>query len=274
MSLLPRSLFSRLVLVLLGGLLTAQLLSFAIHMHDRSELLMQASGMQSAQRIADIVNLLDTLTPPERQKIVKVLAAPPLAVSLDRPPLAPADADSESGARAVLFASLLRRFLGEDRNVVVGMAVGGPSGGAYPGGGAMRGPGGTGEWTPPMMRHGGGPGAGGLTFVAQVALRDGTRVTFDARQPQATENWPYRVLLSIALLLAAVIGVSLIAVRDASAENAGGCRRRTRQKHQPPAAGRIRSDRSRTRRARLQHHAVAARRVPARTHPSAGRDVA
>jgi signal transduction histidine kinase len=219
-SLLPRSLFSRLVLVLLGGLVTAQLLSFAIHMHDRSELLMQASGMQSAQRIADIVNLLDTLTPPERQKIVKVLAAPPLAVSLGRPPLAPADAGSESGARAVLFASLLRRYLGEDRNVVVGMAVsvayqgGSYPGGSYPGGGAMRGPGGSGEWTPPMMRHGGGPG--GLTFVAQVALRDGTRVTFDARQPQATENWPYRVLLSIVLLLAAVIGVSLIAVRWAT----------------------------------------------------------
>lgn len=212
MSLLPRSLFSRLVLVLLGGLLTAQLLSFAVHMHDRSELLMQASGMQSAQRIADIVNLLDTLTPPERQKIVKVLAAPPLAVSLDRPPLVPADADGESGARAALFASVLRRFLGEERNVVVGMAVGGP----YPGAGAMRGPGGSGEWTPPMMRHGGGAGAGGLTFVAQVALRDGTRVTFDARQPQDTENWPYRVLLSIALLLAAVIVVSLIAVRWAT----------------------------------------------------------
>ena len=215
MSLLPRSLFSRLVLVLLGGLVTAQLLSFAIHMHDRSELLMQASGMQSAQRIADIVNLLDTLTPPERQKIVKVLAAPPLAVSLDRPPLAPADAGSDSGARAVLFASLLRRFLGEDRNVVVGMAVGGPyPGGPYQGGGAMHGPGAAGEWTPPMMRHGGG--AGGLTFVAQVVLRDGTRVTFDARQPQATESWPYRVLLSIALLLVAVIGVSLIAVRWAT----------------------------------------------------------
>ncbi|MEN9783567.1 MAG: hypothetical protein RJA24_910 [Pseudomonadota bacterium] len=215
MRLLPRSLFSRLVLVLLGGLLTAQLLSFTVHMHDRSELLMQASGMQSAQRIADIVNLLDTLTPTERQKIVKVLAAPPLAVSLDRPPLAPADAASESGARAVLFATVLRRFLGEDRNVVVGMAVGGPyPGGTYPGGSAMRGPGGSGEWTPPMMRHGGGPG--GLTFVAQVALRDGTRVTFDARQPQATENWPYRVLLSIVLLLAAVIVVSLIAVRWAT----------------------------------------------------------
>ncbi|MEP6720353.1 MAG: hypothetical protein ABJA77_02835 [Variovorax sp.] len=45
MRLLPRSLFSRLVLVLLAGLIIAQLLSFAIHMHERGELLLQASGI-------------------------------------------------------------------------------------------------------------------------------------------------------------------------------------------------------------------------------------
>lgn len=216
MSLLPRSLFSRLVLVLLGGLLIAQLLSFAIHMHDRGELLAQASGMQSAQRIADIVKLLEPMTPAERQKIIKVLGAPPLAVSLDRPLLRSADAGSESGARAALFASLLRRYLGDDRNIVVGMATGGPNKG---GGGGMRGmklAETDGEWTPPMMQYGGKGGGGGMTFVAQVTLRDGTRVTFDARQPQATENWPYRVLASIALLLATVIAVSLVAVRWAT----------------------------------------------------------
>lgn len=214
MSLVPRSLFARLTLVLLGGLLAAQLLSFAVHMHDRSELLAQASGMQSAQRIADIVGLLDTMTPAERQKIVKVLAAPPLAVSLDRPPLVPADAGSESGARALLFGSLLRRFLGEDRGVVVGMAEGRP----YAGGGGPRyGTGHSGDdddFRPGRMRHGGG--GGGLSFVAQVTLRDGTRVTFDARQPQATEHWPYRLAGSIAVLLVAVIAVSLVAVRWAT----------------------------------------------------------
>jgi len=215
MNLLPRSLFSRLTLVLLGGLLVAQLLSFAIHMHDRSELLAQASGMQSAQRIADIVNLLDTLAPAERQKIVRVLAAPPLAVSLDRAPFAPADAASESAARALLFASLLRRYLGEDRSVTVGMAAGGQGrGGMAPY--APRWAAGDGEWTPPMMRHGGSGGGGGLTFVAQVRLRDGTLATFDTRLPQATEHWPYRLLASILLLLAAVIAVSLIAVRWAT----------------------------------------------------------
>jgi signal transduction histidine kinase len=213
MTLLPRSLFSRLTLVLLGGLLAAQLLSFAIHMHDRGELLAQASGMQSAQRIADIVRLLDTLAPAERQKIVRVLAAPPLAVSLDRPPLAPPDAGHESAARARLFASLLRRYLGEDRQLAVGMVIGGRDRRGVPPH-TPRWAAGDGERMPPMMRHGGG--GGGLTFVAQVTLRDGTLATFDTRPPQATEHWPYRLLASILLLLAAVIAVSLIAVRWAT----------------------------------------------------------
>ena len=218
MSLWPRSLFSRLVLVLLGGLLTAQVLSCAVHMHDRSELLVQASGMQSAQRIADIVRLLDTLTPAERMRIVKVLSAPPLTVALDRGPLAAPDAATDAGARAALFTTLLRRFLGDDRAVIVGMADGAPFKG-----GAMRGQiwaetkraESQGEWMPPMMRHGDMAG-GGPAFVAQVRLQDGTLATFDARQPQATESWPYRVLASIALLLVAVIAVSLVAVRWAT----------------------------------------------------------
>lgn len=215
MRLLPRSLFNRLVLVLLAGLLTAQLLSFAVHMHDRGELLAQASGMQSAQRIADIVRLLDTLTPAERVRIVKVISAPPLTVALDRGPLAAPDAGSDAGARAAIFTTLLRRYLGDERAVSIGMMEGAP----YPRGEMHRGQrmdddDGR-EWLPPMMRHGGQPG-GGPAFVAQVRLQDGTLATFDARQPLATENWPYRVLLSIALLLAAVIAVSLIAVRWAT----------------------------------------------------------
>ncbi|MDP2396778.1 MAG: ATP-binding protein [Burkholderiales bacterium] len=218
MTLLPRSLFSRLTLVLLGGLLVAQFLSFAIHMHDRGELLAQASGMQSAQRIADIVNLLDPLTPAERQKIVRVLAAPPLAVSLDRPPLRLADAESESGARALMFESMLRRYLGNERPLTVALAIGRQGQGQGRGGAGMYSPRWaeeSGESAPPMMRQGGG-GGGGLVFVAQVTLSDGTLATFDTRPPQATEHWPYRLLASIVLLLVAVIVVSLIAVRWAT----------------------------------------------------------
>lgn len=211
MRLLPRSLFSRLVLVLLSGLFIAQLLSFAVHVHDRGELLAQASGMQSAQRIADIVRLLESIPPSERTKIVQILSSPPLTISLDRSPLARHGDDADQGVRAAVFGTMLRRFLPEGRAVAVDVAD--SAGGVTFKPGAMRGfkgGDGNGDWIPPMMRHAPQPG---LSFVAQVRLQDGALVTFDTRQPQATASWPYRVLISIALLLAAVVVVSLIAVR-------------------------------------------------------------
>ena len=86
MRLLPRSLFGRLMLVLASGLIVAQLLSTAINLQERDSLLVRASGMQPAQRIADIVKLLDSLSPTERNRIVGIFNVPPLVVSLDRPP--------------------------------------------------------------------------------------------------------------------------------------------------------------------------------------------
>jgi signal transduction histidine kinase len=215
MRLLPRSLFSRLVLVLLTGLAVAQLVSFAIHMHERGQVLLEASGMQSAQRIADIVRLLESLGPAERRRVGNVLSAPPMAIRLDQGPLAPIAQDRT--ARAALFGALLRRSLGDAWPIEVAIA---DSGTYTPG--AMRGP--------PGLHMGGGAGSGrmpfhpamqffsqpALSFVAQVRLHDGTLVTFDSRQPAETEDWPYRLLLSLAVLLAAVIGVSLIAVRWAT----------------------------------------------------------
>jgi signal transduction histidine kinase len=69
---------------------------------------------------------------------------------------------------------------------------------------------------PPWMARGPGVHFGeqpGVAFVAQVRLKDGTLLTFDSRQPAETANWPYRLLASLGVLLAAVIAVSLIAVR-------------------------------------------------------------
>ncbi len=213
MSLVPRSLFSRLVLVLLTGLVIAQLLSFAIHMHERGELLSQASGMQSAQRIADIVTLLETLSPDERHRIVPVLSAPPIIISLDRPVLAAHDQDAEASTRAALFGAMLRRLLGDGRPVVVAVAEGvllqpAPMRG-------FKGPEMHGAWMPPMagLRASSVPG---FSFIAQVRLRDGALATFDSRLPRETVTWPYRLLVSIAVLLIAVVAVSLVAVRWAT----------------------------------------------------------
>ena len=214
MRLLPRSLLGRLVLVLLGGLVVAQLVSFAIHMHERGELLAQASGMRSAQRIADVVKLLDTLTPAERRRIVQVFSAPPVAISLEEAPFQEQSETAESGARAALFGAMLRRFLGDDRKVAVklGAAAVSPREGGkrgFRGSEMHRG------WGVPWggMHEEGRPGS---AFVVQVRLLDGALVTFNARPPPHSESWPYRLLASVAVLLVAVVALSWIAVRWAT----------------------------------------------------------
>jgi signal transduction histidine kinase len=212
MRLLPRTLFSRLVLVLLAGLITAQIAGLAFHLHDRGELLSRASGIESARRIADVVRLLDTLGPAERGRFVAVLSTPPLAISLDRPPLAGTNGDAAQGAQAAVFGTFLRRFLGDDRPLSVAVSENPasppprfPPYMRHPGMGAPESP-----FGPGMMRYFAPPG---FSFIAQVRLRDGAWVTFDSREPPETSSWPYRMLLSVLVLLVAVILLSLLAVR-------------------------------------------------------------
>lgn len=192
----PRSLFSRLVLVLAAGLLAAQLVSLAIHTQERGELLLRAGGVQSAQRIADIVRLLESSDAAGRRRIVRVLSQPPLVVSLDLPVLARA---REPGTRTVLFAAMLGRSLGNEWPVEAAVFE--------PGDRATRGPMGAPHPGPHRMMQ------AGPAFVAQVRLHDGTLATFDARQPPEAAGWPYRVLASLAVLLVAVLALSLLAVR-------------------------------------------------------------
>lgn len=214
MRLVPRSLFSRLVLVLLSGLVIAQILSFAIHAHERGMLLSQASGMQSAQRISDVIRVLEPLAPAERRKMVAILSAPPLLISLsDASPGAPGD-DPENRTRAALFEAMVKRFVGNEWPVSVTVTESAP----WKAGAKMHGfdaPRMHGDW----MAAERGPhyfSQPGISFVARVRLHDGTTVTFDSRQPSEALSWPYRLLGSLAILVVAVIVLSLIAVRWAT----------------------------------------------------------
>jgi hypothetical protein len=194
MPLLPRSLFGRLMLVLASGLVVAQLLSAAINLVERDSVLVRASGMQPAQRIADIVTLLDSLSPAERERIVGILNVPPLAVSLDRTPSSE-ESEATGSAHAAMFSSVLRTALGDDRPIRVAMSGAPPA--WTPGAG--RGPG-------PM---GGGPMGGrgmhrfppdGVSFLIQVRLQDGTWATFDTQVTRTSASLPWRVLLTLATL--------------------------------------------------------------------------
>jgi signal transduction histidine kinase len=213
----PRSLFGQLLVVLTSGMLVAQLLSAAINFAERDSLMQTASGMQQVQRITDVVQLLDSLGAPERERIVAVLSVPPLVLSLHDRALGAAQA-AATGPRAMMFASMLRSALGDERAIHVepvtldaslgspwptrpGYArrrdmMGGPSD-------MMRGA--------PGMDYAGGHG--GPMLRTEVQLRDGRWARFDAELPTAAATLPWRLALTLLLLLCAVLALSFLAVR-------------------------------------------------------------
>ncbi|MEW6688390.1 MAG: ATP-binding protein [Pseudomonadota bacterium] len=211
MRLLPRGLFGRLVLILLCGLVLAQLATAYINLSERDQLLYRASGMQMAQRIADLSKLLDSVAPEERRRIVSVFNAPPLAISLDRPRMAPDSGPSEVDIHLSMFGTVLSYALGEGMQVQVVKAAGVPE--RY----GQRG------WrSPPGMPMMQGPmgGAGmqmmhpeSMFFVVQVVLRDGAVVTFDSFVSPESAGMPLRLGLTLLVLLGIVVALSLVAVR-------------------------------------------------------------
>ena len=112
---LPGSLFGRLMGVLAIGLLLAQGLSALINVAERDRLVAGSFGLQPAQRIADVVKLLDALGDAERAQVVAVFRVPPLVLSLQAAPLLP-EADA-AGWRGAMFSARLRAALGDDRAV-------------------------------------------------------------------------------------------------------------------------------------------------------------
>jgi signal transduction histidine kinase len=206
---LPASLFGRLMLVLGLGLLLAQLLSAAINVAERDRLVLGSFGVQPAQRIADVVLLLDDLGPAERQRFVAVFGVPPLVLSLhDAPAIA---ADTAGDWRAHVFATRLRSALGDDRDLRVqpreDFAAREFAASAVRPHVPMHGGG------PGMMGRGAGLNAGPPVLRTEVRLRNGDWARFDTALPDMPDALPWRLVVSLGVLLVAMLALSFVAVR-------------------------------------------------------------
>ncbi len=206
----PRSLFGRLVGVLIVGLVLAQALSAWINWAERDRVLLQAAGQQPAQRVADIVRLLDSLDSSERGRIVEILSVPPQVVTLDRPPLSDVERPA-AGMHVAMFTAMLRASLDDGhalrvaaRNEAIADSPSAAPWDRHHEG--MMGRQGSGE--PGRMFA---PGA--IALVTQVQLRDGAWVTFDTQLPRELAGLPARLLLTLGALLALVLVLSSVAVR-------------------------------------------------------------
>ena len=210
----PDSLWGRLSLLLLGVLLLAQMLSAAIHLRDRGEALEHATGFNSAQRIAGLVDLLDPLPPKQRKNIVDALDLPPLRLRLQAKPQSFPSTGDET-ARSKLLHQFLHFRLGHERRILVHVPREQSSSVEEFGSDSA------GLAEMPMMRRMMGHRFGmmgsmtgsNFSFVVQVALQGGQWAVFSYHLPAELASWPWDLLIALVMLFATVVFVSFFAVR-------------------------------------------------------------
>lgn len=194
--LLPATLSGRLILTLLIGLLAAQLIGAAILLRDRASAIYQASGLGVAQRIAAVVQVFDRLDASARATLLPALNSPRLRVTLTPyPPPVEAGEDMHTAH----LRAVLQGLLGDDRPVQVALVESmrhGP-GRRHPHPGPMA------EYFPHR----------GVAFQVATRLADGTWASFEHGLAGEPFAWPWRLLLTLAVLLVSVIALALIAVR-------------------------------------------------------------
>jgi len=192
MQLLPSSLFGRLVIVLLIGLLLAQLLSTLILFNDRQWQMSKIREKHSAQRMVKTVQVLDSLTDKkQREQLLSVLSTGRLRVFLA---LGTTDCVPDA-AQSPIFASILtilRHHLGNDRPLCI-VEI---------------------KTSPNRLLNLGLKTPLHPPFFAKIQLQDGHWVGFKyIRRNEEGITTPWRLLIILIILLFTVLTLSLLAVR-------------------------------------------------------------
>jgi len=210
MRLLPQSLFGRLVLVMLTGLVLAQLLTAFILLRDRGQVLYEAVRENLIVRTAGIVRLLDSLSPAERQRLLPLLTGSEFQITLSPQPLPAIDVETDSRVASDVVRRQLSARLPEKSDIrvsVEGAVMEMPVPGMHRR--MMGGPPMSGPWAYARGVH-----AMARFFRIQVELADGSWVRFERGLPEELFDWPGKLLVAIAVLLLSVILISLFGVHS------------------------------------------------------------
>jgi signal transduction histidine kinase len=208
---LPQSLFGQTVLILLAGLIVSHLVGSWIYTSDREQAVRAVGGYAAAQRITNLTRLVQDAPREWRERIVAALIDQTFRVSLSARPPAMAGADDTPVARAVRDFLVDQLSLGVTRQPRVSAAI--PDGPPFAGWhGSIMGRG-------PMMHGFGGFGAFGGFRSLQVAvpLPDGQWLSFTTALPESGPSFSAQFLLSMGLMAAIILAVSVWAVRRVTA---------------------------------------------------------
>lgn len=199
MKLWPRSLSGRLIIILLAGLLLAQVVSLVLHFRDRGHAIYRMGGIHLAERIVGVVNRLDALDGEARRQAASASSSRRFHVEI-RDGFEPLALDRRGYRRFSRFIShRLKRELGRDRMVDAVVSETPP---ATEPDAAFLDKSGT-----SLTRH------KPLFFVARVELPGGA-ADFLFRLPRDPSSGPEQLLGALAILLVSVVILVLFAVRQ------------------------------------------------------------
>lgn len=194
MKLVPKSLFGRITLILVGGLVAVQLITTALHVSERNALVVRISSQQAAVRIGDIVRILEATSPGERANVMRAVPAETLrltsgipdgteAVQAENPEML--DAASEALAQAL--------GPGVQFRVMDAQPV----------------------YLQPDSWYARNFGErAGMRIDAAVRLRDGTWITAQSTEPARATNFFTRMLRNLLIVDAAMLVLVFVAVRQ------------------------------------------------------------
>ena len=184
----PSSLFARMALILLAGLLAAQLATLWLQWRERANVVSVARGQNFGDRIAQSVRSLEAQPPAQRETTLASLDSDDMHIkAIDENQISP------NTPRGSIQSSLAAR-LGSEREV---RTMGG-------GGGRML------HSNTAMPHH------AMATRVFDVRLRDGQWIRFTLNPESETPALPLDLIAQLLVTLLIVIAVVMLAVRQAT----------------------------------------------------------
>ena len=93
---LPRTLISQMIMILLAGLVVSHLVAGWIHSSDRARVVRAVGGYAAAQRIANLVRLIDEAPDDWRPRIIAAMTDPRLRITVtnEAPVIPPDESDA------------------------------------------------------------------------------------------------------------------------------------------------------------------------------------
>ncbi|PWT70213.1 MAG: two-component sensor histidine kinase [Proteobacteria bacterium] len=184
----PNTLFARLVLTFTAGVLLTAVLTFLMQLPEREVFVFRISIYQAGHRIADLVKVLDQLSPEDRRRLARVAAGTNMRIAFQRK--APEAIKPEAGSLPAVLRDLVAEDLGKEWPLAV--EVGHAQVAPEAAGGDLR---------------------DGYEFKVFAGLSDGSGVSFESREARRLPLWPRRVLNNMLLMLGVMALLSFFAVR-------------------------------------------------------------